>query len=108
MLKCEILEKFNKILKETLEKKPYLTICLEDNSVEYFKEIASILKERMTTKEISVVIEDMCYHLAGNTFEGDKYTLLKRMFDSLILFQVDPEVVFGGAYEISGLTGINP
>ena len=104
MFKIDAINKYHRVLKEILEQKSYLTLYMEDNCVEYFKELAPLLKARLSQEELNVMIEDMCLRLAGNNKE--MFYRLKNIFDSLFIFQIEPEVVLGGAYETSGLTGI--
>jgi hypothetical protein len=105
VFKLDAINKYKRVIRETLEEKPYLTLNMQDNAVEYFKEMVPILTTKLTHEELNVMIEDMSLTLSGSY--NDRYYLFKKIFDSLILFRVDPEVVLGGAYEISGLTGLN-
>lgn len=105
MFKLDAINKYKRVVREIVEENPYLTLNMEDNAIEYFKDMIPLLKERLNAEELSVMTEDMSLSISGGY--NDRYYFFKNVFDSLIIHQVDPETIIREAYEAGGFTGIN-
>jgi len=102
--KLDAINKVNRVLKELYQEKPHLALYGQDNIIEYFKDIVPLLHERLNDYEINVMIEFMCLNIA-ETY-NDRYYKIKKIYDSIVLFKVDPIVVIGEFFdEIKGFSG---
>lgn len=104
MFKLDVMNKITKIIREIFKENPELyTFSDSTNVVEYFKYIIPLLRIKLSSEELIVLIEMLCLELTGTY--NDMYYKAKNFYDSVILFNIDPEIAiikFGGFDEIKG------
>lgn len=104
--KFDAINKAKRVLNEIYKDNPHLYIYGQDDMLGYFKGVVPLLHEKLNKYEISVLIEEMCLNITGDY--NEQYYKMKKLYDSVVLFKVDPEIVILEAFkdEIKGFSGI--
>lgn len=102
--KADTISKIKRVLKYIYTKYPHLQVYSESSVLEYFKDIVPLLHEELDSYELEVLVELMCLEISGTYSE--KFYKLKKIYDAIVLFKVDPVFVIGEYFdEIKGFSG---
>jgi hypothetical protein len=94
MFKLDTINKVSRCVAQIYSDSPELYTFSEDleGTLGFFKFLVPLLHKNLNDEDLTVLIELMCFDLAGTY--NDLYYKIKNVYDAIILFKTDPELVF--------------
>ena len=107
MFKLDVINKVRKTIQDIYNEYPELYTYSDSDTSGYYSYLVPILHQRLNNEELEIFVELLCLEVT-KTY-NDSYYRLKKLYDAIIVFKIDPDIAlikFGGYDAIKGFNSL--